>query len=73
MPGSKLLSVKEYAAKHGLHDSRIRKLILDGRMPAEKIGHQWVISADQEPPVDMRVKTGKYKGWRNNARGIDTE
>lgn len=64
MEENKLLSVKQFAELHGLHDSRVRRLILDGRLPATKVGNQWVIGADQEPPRDMRVKSGKYKDWR---------
>ncbi|MBQ0038461.1 MAG: helix-turn-helix domain-containing protein [Clostridiales bacterium] len=68
MEESKLLSTKQYAELHGLHDSRVRRLILDGRLPAVKIGNQWAISADQEPPKDMRVKSGKYKNWRKKGQ-----
>lgn len=59
-----LLSVTEFAAKCGKDTGTIRKLILQGRIPAQKIGNQWAIPADAELPADKRVKTGKYKDWR---------
>jgi excisionase family DNA binding protein len=58
------LSVTQFAEKHGLSVARIRLLINQGRIPAEKIGNQWVIRADTPRPEDKRVKSGKYKNWR---------
>ena len=53
-----LLSVKEYAAKHGQDGGRVRLLIAQGRIPAEKIGSQWAIDEDTPWPADQRVKSG---------------
>ena len=33
-------------------------------MSAIKIGNQWAIPADAEPPADKRVKSGEYRNWR---------
>lgn len=58
------LSVSEFAALHGKDPGNVRRLIQQGRIPAQKIGSQWVIPADAQPPADKRVKSGKYKDWR---------
>ena len=42
----------------------LEALIKDGRIPAIKIGNQWAIPADAEPPADKRVKSGEYRNWR---------
>ena len=59
-----LISVSEFAAKFGKDVGNVRKLIQQGRIPAQKIGNQWVIPADAEFPADKRVKSGKYKDFR---------
>lgn len=59
-----LLSVKEYAAKHGQDGGRVRLLIAQSRIPAEKIGAQWAIDEDTPWPADQRVKSGAYRNWR---------
>ncbi|MDD4950941.1 MAG: helix-turn-helix domain-containing protein [Desulfovibrionaceae bacterium] len=40
----KLLSTAEFAARIGVTAGRVRRLILDGRLLAKKIGRDWVIS-----------------------------
>ena len=57
------LSVTEFAKLHGKDPGNIRRLILAGRLPAVKIGSQWAIPADTQPPADKRVKSGKYVNW----------
>lgn len=64
MQDVKYLSVSEWAAKYGKDVANVRRLIYDKRIPAIKIGHQWAIPADVEPPPDGRVKSGKYRNWR---------
>ena len=59
-----LISVSEFAAKFGKDVGNVRRLIQQGRIPAQRIGNQWAIPADAAPPADKRVKTGKYKDWR---------
>jgi len=57
-------SVTEFAEKFGKDPGNVRRLIQQGRIPAQRIGNQWAIPVDAEPPADKRVKTGKYKDWR---------
>lgn len=38
----------------------IRRYISQGRISAIKIGNQWAIPEDTEPPKDNRIKSGKY-------------
>ena len=64
-----LLSVTEWAKLHGKDPGNVRRLIQQGRIPAQKVGNQWVIAANIQPPADKRVKSGKYKNWR---KGSDT-
>ena len=59
-----LLSVTEWAAQHGKDPGNVRRMIAQGRIPAQKVGKQWVIPADAQPPADKRVKSGKYRDWR---------
>lgn len=66
MENSKFLSVSQWAALYKKDPADVRRLIYHGRIPAEKIGKQWVIPADVTPPADKRVKTGKYKNWRKS-------
>ena len=39
----KLLSVNDVAKRLGVHHSRVRVLIRQGRLKAQKIGRTWVI------------------------------
>lgn len=61
---SDLLSVSQWAALHGKDPGNVRRLIAQGRIPAQRVGNQWAIPADVQPPEDKRVKSGKYVGWR---------
>ena len=47
------ISVTQFAQKFGKDVGNVRKLIKDGRIPA-----------DAEPPADKRVKSGEYRNWR---------
>lgn len=58
------ISVQEFCEKFGKDPGNVRRLIQQGRIPAQKIGKQWIIPEDAEPPADNRVKSGKYKNWR---------
>ena len=59
-----LISLPEYAARHGKDPSSARRMAMRGSFQtAQKIGRNWVIE-DTEPWPDHRVKTGKYKNWR---------
>lgn len=63
------LSVTQFCEKHGLDRGNVNRYIHQGRIPAVKIGNQWAIPADAQPPEDKRVKSGKYKGWRKKTDG----
>lgn len=68
MENTEYLSVTEWSALHGKDPGNVRRLIQQGRLPATKIGKQWVISRDVQPPADKRVKSGKYRDWRKPAK-----
>lgn len=55
-----MISLKEYAAKHGKHPVSVRqKAARGGFKTAQKIGRDWLIDSD-EPYIDERVKSGNY-------------
>lgn len=56
----KYLSVTQFAQKHNMDVGNIRRYISQGRISAIKIGNQWAIPEDTEPPKDNRIKSGKY-------------
>lgn len=59
-----LITLKEYAINKG-KDLRTlqRKAQTGGFNTAKKMGNIWVIEED-EPFIDRRVKSGKYKDFR---------
>ena len=60
------ITVKEAAEKWGLCIRRVQYMCSDGPTPGvTKFGGMWVVPEDAERPIDGRVKTGKYKGWRD--------
>lgn len=59
------ISVSDFCKKYGKDPGNVRRLILAGRIPAQKVGSQWIIPEDAAPPEDGRVKSGKYKNWRS--------
>lgn len=65
-----LISLVEYAQKHGKDPATARQMALRGGFrTARKIGRNWVIE-DSEPWPDRRVKTGRYvKGVRPSGDG----
>lgn len=73
MSENEYLSVTQFAEKFGKDVGNIRKLIKAGRIPAIKIGNQWAIPADAEPPADKRVKSGKYRNWRKKADNTEED
>jgi hypothetical protein len=59
-----LISLVEYAKLHDREISSVRRKALRGGFKtARKIGRNWVIDKN-EPYIDGRVKSGKYKNWR---------
>lgn len=63
-----LISLAEYAEKHGKRQESARKMAQRGGFEtARKIGRNWVIDSE-EPWPDRRVKTGEYIGWYEKYR-----
>ena len=59
-----LISLIEYAEKHGKDPDNVRKKAAAEQFKtARKIGRNWVIDSE-EPWQDKRVKSGNYIGWR---------
>ena len=67
----KFLSVSEWSQLHGKDPGNVRRLIQQGRIPAQKIGTQWAIPETALPPTDRRIKSGQYINWRKSS-DIDT-
>lgn len=62
------LSVTQFCQKYCLDRGNVNRYIHQGRIPAIKIGNQWAIPVDAKPPVDKRVKSGAYRGWRKKKK-----
>lgn len=63
-----LISLVEYAEKHGKCQESARKMAQRGGFQtAQKIGRNWVIDSE-EPWPDRRVKSGEYIGWYEKYR-----
>ncbi len=54
----KILTAKQAAKALGVNDSRVRQLILAGRLPELKFGHIWMIKEKDLAKVADR-KTGR--------------
>lgn len=64
-----LISLVEYARKHGKDPDNTRKLAAAGRFTtARKIGRNWAIEEKEPWPDDRRVKSGKYVGSKKCAK-----
>ncbi len=50
---SQLLTVQDVAKRLGLSHQRIRALIYEGRLPAEKVGNMWVLHGDDLETVNL--------------------
>ena len=58
-----LITLKDYAARHGLNAATLRQRILRGGIPeAQKLGRDWFVPEDLTL-TDHRVKTGEYTGY----------
>jgi excisionase family DNA binding protein len=55
---NKLLTTQQAAEKLGISDARVRQLILEGRLPAEKLGRDLFIKESDLKLVSDR-KTGR--------------
>ena len=59
------ISAAEVAEKWRVSLRYVQNLCKEGRIEgAEKFGTVWVIPSEAERPKDLRVKSGKYKEWR---------
>lgn len=63
-----ILRIKDASALWGISVRRITVLCNQGRITgAKKIAGVWLLPKNAEKPTDARVKTGKYRNWRNKA------
>lgn len=63
-----ILTIKEASYIWGISIRRITVLCSEGRIKgAQKIAGVWLLPKDSKKPADARVKSGKYKNWRNKA------
>lgn len=64
-----LITLKQYAERHGKNPVNIRQKVLRGGFQtAQKIGRDWLID-ENEPFIDHRVTNGKYIGTRTRRNG----
>ena len=64
-----MISLSEYAAKHGKANTTVRQMAERGGFKtAQKIARNWIID-ENEPYPDARIKSGKYVDWRKKERG----
>lgn len=64
-----LITLKEYAEKHGRSQITVRqKLYRGGFKTAQKIGRQYFID-ENEPYIDERVISGNYVGFHEGYAG----
>jgi len=56
-----LFTTYQAAETLGVHNSRIRQLILNGSLPATKLGRDWVIEEHDLNKVANRRKPGRPK------------
>lgn len=67
MKTDNLITLNEYAARHGLLPNTVRYKCIRGTLPGSvKIGRDWFIPSNQ-PYTDNRIKSGEYKNWRKKA------
>ncbi len=64
---SEYYSVSQYADITGKDSGNIRRMLIKGILPGEKIGNQWVIPKSAICPDDRRVKSGNYRNWRKRS------
>ena len=59
----KILTTKQAAKALKVNDSRVRQLILSGRLPALKLGRDWIIKENDLKKVENR-KPGRPRKER---------
>ena len=69
-----ILTIKEASSMWGISIRRITVLCNEGRIAgAQKVAGVWLLPKNAERPIDARVKTGKYKDWRNKTNMSSTD
>lgn len=64
-----ILTIKEASKEWGICERRISALCKQGRISgAVKVAGVWILPKNSQKPKDARIKSGKYVGWRNNAK-----
>ena len=59
-----LIPLKQWAENVGIDPATARQKAIRGTLPAVKMGRDWFIEENTKN-TDNRVKSGKYKNWRN--------
>lgn len=66
-------TVKEMAEKWGINPRTLQMMCAEGKiLGASKFGVVWAIPANAERPNDGRIKSGKYKNWRNVGKKVQS-
>ncbi len=55
------LSIPEAAAKLGKSPRQVRAMILNGQLPARKVGSRWLIDANDLAPSDQQLAATERK------------
>ena len=62
------ITIKDYAERNGLRHTTVKQRCERGcYKTARKLGRDWIID-ENDNFADGRVKSGKYKGWRKDAK-----
>lgn len=67
---SEYLTVSQYAQASGKDPGNIRRMLIKGILQGEKVGNQWLIPKDAVYPEDGRIRSGRYRNWRQRAKFI---
>ena len=63
-----ILTIKDASSLWGISVRRITVLCNEGRIDgARKIAGVWLLPKGSKKPADARIRSGKYKDWRNKA------
>ena len=59
------MTIKQAAEEWNITSRRVQVLCSEGRIDgAFKFGRDWAIPKNTTKPTDNRIKSGKYKNWR---------
>ena len=65
-------TVSEISKKWGIKPRTVQIMCSEGRIEGvTKFGKAWAIPINAKKPTDNRIKTGKYKNWRNSNKNKD--